>query len=138
MSIVNRDLHTSEQHEVVQVGPVMSQGVSVILPLYIAPYPCILESVRYFAEGVSGTPILSLLKASGAGFTGTAIGISGIVVQESGTSGIVGFSGLAATGSTLLSLAAGDRIWAVTSGANSASDALLLNIVVKKTRHRFL
>lgn len=134
MAIVNRDLSSSEQVTVVEKGPIEDLGVSAIVMLWKPQYPCTLKNVRYAAEGVSGTPVLQLMRASGAGFTGTAIGISGIVVQESGTSGIVGYSGLAATGSTLLDFSYGDRVWLISSGANSAVDSLVIDLVVKKTQ----
>lgn len=129
MAIVNRECDSSQQKDVVQahLGPVAT-GVTRMLAVF--PYPCMLETLKYAAIGLSGAPIHSLYKQRG--LTTEAIGISGIVVQAVGTSGSVGFSGLAAAGSTLLSFNTGDVLLAVTSVANTAVADIVIEVAVKK------
>ncbi len=68
------------------------------------------------------------------GATAINLGISNLVLQNAGTSGAQGFSGLAAAGSTLLSLQAGDVLQIVTSVANGNATDLALNFVIKKVQ----
>ena len=131
MAIVNRDLDSSQQKDVIQVTA-RSVPVTQMVPLAVMPYPCTIETVKYAAAGLSGAPVWTFGKQSVG--TTAAIGISGLVVQAVGTSGSVGFSGLAAVGSTLLNFNAGDVLYAVTSGANTALDYILLEFAVKKTQ----
>lgn len=133
MAIVNRDKDATEQKEVcaVQLGAVATAATRF---LKIAEYPFVLESVRVSAAGVSNAMQLAFEKITGAGSSGTPIGISNVVLQNRSTSGIVGFSGLAAVGSTLLSFAAGDVIQGVTSVSNGNATDLLVEFVIKKTQ----
>lgn len=132
MAIVNRDVDASQQNEVVQVHK-STIPVTTLVGLFIAPFPCTIQTLKYAAVGLSGSPIWTFGKQSMAGST-VAIGISGLVVQAVGTSGAVNFSGLAASGSTLLNLAMGDYLYCVTSGANTALTDMVMEIVVKKTQ----
>ena len=101
----------------------------------MVPYPGVIQSMRAAAQGLSGAPIVNLqVLRFAAGGTSIAASISGIVLAEVGTSGIMGFSGLAAQGSTLLQLQAGDVLQFQTGGANTAARVLLLQVVVKKTQ----
>jgi hypothetical protein len=63
-----------------------------------------------------------------------AISISTMILNNPGTSGPQGFSGLAAAGSTLLNLQNGDVLGFVTSVANTATRNLILELVVQKTQ----
>lgn len=129
MSIVNRECDASQQKDVYcdSIGAVAT-GVSI--PLAVFPYPCVLQTLKYSAIGVSGAPIHSLYKQRG--LTLEAIGISGILLQANGTSGTVGFSGLAAAGSTLLIFNTGDALHVVSSGSNAAVAAICYEVAVQK------
>jgi hypothetical protein len=71
---------------------------------------------------------------AGAGATTIPVGISNLVLVNAGTSGIQGFSGLAAAGSTLLQLQAGDVLQYTTSVSNGNATSIALNAVIKKTQ----
>lgn len=133
MAIVNRDKDTSEQKEVfnIQLGAVAT-GVTRFL--HVAAYPFTLESVRASAAGVSNAMQVAFEKITGAGSSGVPIGISNLVLQNRSVSGIVGFSGLAASGSTLLNFNAGDVLQVVTSVSNGNATDLLLQAVIRKTQ----
>lgn len=133
MAIVNRDKDSTEQKEVgqVQLGAVATATTRF---LHVAAYPFTLESVRASAAGVSNAMQVAFEKITGAGSSGVPIGISNLVLQNRSTSGIVGFSGLAAPGSTLLAFAAGDVLQVVTSVASGNATDLLLQLVIKKTQ----
>lgn len=139
MAIVNRDLDASQQKDVFQYVSnfVGSTTVSTGATGWIAmvPYPGVIQSMRAAAQGLSGAPIVNLqvLRFAGGG-TSIAASISGIVLAEIGTSGVMGYSGLAATGSTLLQVQAGDLLQFQTGGANTAARVMLLEVVVKKTQ----
>lgn len=134
MAIVNRDLDSSEQKYVVNVNlGAVATGVTRFL--WASPTSAALESVRYLAAGVSNAMQVAIEKVpSGAGASGIAMGISNLVLQNTSTSGIPGFSGLAAPGSTLLNLSQGDRIVATSSVANGNATELFIQLVVKKTQ----
>lgn len=131
MAIVNRDLDSSQQVDALQIS-VGAVAVTKLVPLAVMPYPCTIQTIKYAAVGCSGNPIWTLGKQSVG--TTVAIGISGMVLQNVGVSGSVGFSGLAAVGSTLLNFNAGDVLYAVTSGANTALEGILIELAVKKTQ----
>jgi hypothetical protein len=132
MAIINRSLDSSEQKMVVSaVFNATTTGVSG-LPVWRAPFPCLVVGVTATASGVSGSPT-SLLKLErftpGVGFS--AVAIAGALTHVAfGTSGAQGFS-LVATGSSLLELAAGDQLTITTGGANSACQGLLIEAVVQ-------
>lgn len=133
MAIVNRDKDTSEQKEVLQisVGAIATGSTKF---LAVAPYPFTLETVRYAAAGVSNAMQVAFEKITGAGSSGTPIGISNVVLQNRSVSGAVGFSGLAAAGSTLLSFNMGDALQIVTSVSNGNATDLVLEAVIRKTQ----
>ena len=133
MAIVNRDLDASQQKIVVehQLGAVAT-GVTRFF--FIAPHACTLESIRVSAAGVSNAMQLAFEKITGAGSSGLPIGISNLVLQNRSVSGIVGFSGLAAVGSTLLNLSQGDVLQIVSSVSNGNATDLLVSAVLKKTQ----
>lgn len=133
MALVNRDKDVSEQKEVVSVA-LGSMATGVTRFAYVAPFAFTLQSVRQAAAGVSNAMQLAFEKITGSGSSGIPIGISNIVLQNRSTSGIVGFSGLAAVGSTLLNFSAGDTIQVISSVANGNATDLTLQLVLKKTQ----
>lgn len=133
MAIGNRDMGASQQHDVYNVS-VGALGTAITKFVAVMPYPCTMESVRSAAQGLSNTLSLAFEVIRGAGSSGIAIGISGMVLANRSTSGVVGFSGLAAVGSTLLSFQAGDVVQVISSGANGAVSDLVLEMVVQKTQ----
>lgn len=136
MPICNRDLDASQQKDVINV-PVGSMATGVTRQLAVIPYPCTLQSVRYFAVGVSNAMQVAVNNyrfVVGAGATTIAMGISNIVLQNTSLSGVVGFSGLAAVGSTLLQFNAGDVVQIVSSVSNGNATDLVIDLVLKKTQ----
>ena len=133
MAIINRDNGASQQQDVYNVS-VGALGTGVTKHLVVVPYPCTLQSIRNSAQGLSNALTLSFEVIRGSGSSGIAIGISGMVVQNRSTSGVVGFSGLAAAGSTLLNFQAGDVVQMISSGSNGAVSDLVMQLVVKKTQ----
>lgn len=139
MAINNRSLDASQQKDVysfaggIQGATQVSTGFTAWIA--IMPYPCVIQSARLGAVGLSGAMQVALTALRfAAGGTSIALGISNMVCNEIGTSGIMGYSGLAAAGSTLLVLQAGDILQLTTSVANTAAKSLVLEIVVKKTQ----
>lgn len=133
MAIVNRDCDVSQQKEVVNlnVGAVATGATRFV---YVAPFPFTLQSVRNAAAGVSNAMQVAFEKITGAGSSGIPIGISNMILQNRSVSGVIGFSGLAAVGSTLLNFNAGDVLQIVSSVANGNATDLALQLVVKKTQ----
>lgn len=135
MAIVNRDLDPSQQKEVVHFvsNSAVATGASLLLagPL---PYPCALQSCESAAFGVSNAMQVAfvVLRLTSGGQTAISLGISNMVLNNYGTSGVIGYSGLAAPGSTLLSLQTNDLLVAQTSVANGNATSLSLNLVLKK------
>lgn len=123
-------------------------GVATGQTLYLTapmPYNYIIQSANAMApNGVSGAPQLafSIWRPTTAGVTIIGIGISNMVIAQGasftgyGFSGpySLGYSGLAATGSTLLLGQRGDILMATTQVANTACTLLTINIVVQKTQ----
>lgn len=133
MAIVNRDKDSTEQKEVGQcnLGAVATGATRFV---HIAAYPFTLESVRVAAAGVSNAMQVAFEKITGSGSSGVPIGISNLILQNRSTSGIVGFSGLAAPGSTLLAFSTGDALQVITSVSNGNATELLLEYAIKKTQ----
>lgn len=134
MALVNRDKDASEQKDIyaVKLGA-LATGVTA--SMFVVPYPSLLQNMRSASKGLSGSPQLAFLCTRfipGAGGTAIPISISNMVLNNLGTSGVMGYSGLVATGSTLLNLQAGDILEAVTSGSNAATADLVLTVVLKK------
>lgn len=141
MAIVNRDLDQSQQKEVVRftqfnrgVGStVMAGGASFLIGSPI-PFTYTIESGSVYVLGVSGAPQMRLLVDRFAGGqTRMVVSISGLVLTAYGTSGVLGFSGFAASGSTLLAGQMGDVLSFDVVGANTAITDAAISIVVKKS-----
>lgn len=137
MALVNRDKDPSEQKEVLPWASRGAVATGVTLFLGVVPYPCALQSLSAAAHGVSNAMQLAFNVERfvvGAGITVIPIGISNLVLVNQSTSGILGFSGLVAQGSTLLSLQYGDVLSATTSVANGNALDITLEMVLKKSQ----
>lgn len=136
MAITNADNHVSQQKDVVSVKlGAQATGATVLVHNFV--YPCTLQGLRASALGVSNAMQVAFIKnyfVPGAGLTSIAIGISNLVLQNASVSGSQNFSGLAATGSTLLNFNAGDYLTVNTSVANGNATDLVVTMVVKKTQ----
>lgn len=145
MAIINRSLDSSEQkqtfvffnprfNDTTGVSNTVITGVTCVFAM--VPFAGgVLESVRYLAQGVSNSMQVQplILRNTSGGVTLINPSISNMVLQNLSVSGIVGYSGLAATGSTLLQLQVGDGLAFATSVANASAQQLVLEFVVKKT-----
>lgn len=147
MAILGRDLDVSERKVAFQwCSSVGGQslnvltadciGVSAQIRMFMVPFPCTLQSGTVYNQGSSVGAQLTLVNErwNGSAMATYAIGISNMVLNNSGTSGPQGFSGFAAAGSTLLNLQMGDIVSLVTSVANTATRNLIVELVVKKTQ----
>lgn len=133
MALVNRDKDLSEQKQEINVC-LGSMATGVTRFAFLVPSPATLELVRASAAGVSNAMQLAFEVIRGAGSSGIVMGISNMVLQNRSTSGVVGYSGLAASGSTLLNLSAGDVVQVISSVANGNATDLSLNFVLRKTQ----
>ncbi len=134
MAIVNRDKDVSETKEVIQYASNTAVATGATVYLGMIPYPCSLQSIGGFALGVSNAMQLAFncVRFTSGGQTAIILGISNLVLVNYGTSGAQGFSGLAATGSTLLNLQAGDVLSYTSSVTNGNATQIVLELVVKK------
>lgn len=121
MPLINRDQDTGEQRiEVTESLSPVATGVTSII--YVAPYACEVSTVRMAALGISGTPtsLLSIQRfIVGTGITNITGGFTTLTLQAYGTSGLQTVA-QNASGNTLIQLAAGDLLQAVSGGANSS------------------
>lgn len=162
MALVNRDKDGSEQRDWISwssagtcfgasfgaPGGIGAGGVQVGATIYLSgpiPFPYVLQSANAMAYGTSGAPqlVFSILRPFvGQLSTLIAVGISNMVICNgasflgfgSSAVGFLGYSGLAATGSTLLLGQRGDILVATTAVANTACTALTINMVVKRVQ----
>lgn len=133
MALVNRDKDASEQKEVMVLALNSITTVGTTNMIGIVPYPAILQSARVGGFGFSGAPQAFLrINRFAAGTTSILPGISNMIISNIGLSGILGQSGLAATGSTLLQLQAGDVLTIETAVANTAVEKMVAEVVLKK------
>lgn len=139
MAIVNRDKDPSDQKEVFSWSS-NSLGATTVntgatFHVGIVPFAGVIQSFRAVAQGLSAAPLANLqILRFAAGGTSIAAGISALVVPAFGISGVMGYSGLAASGSTLLQVFPGDILQVEMSGANTASRSLLVSVVIKKAQ----
>lgn len=136
MAIFNRELDPSQQKETFYYRGATGINITGTTgAIAIMPYPGVIQSARSFAQGVSGAMqvAFSVLRFAG-GATVIGCGISNMILNEFGVSGIMGYSGLAVPGSTLLNVQAGDVLYFTTSVANTAAQTLMLEVVIKKTQ----
>lgn len=135
MAINNAQFDPSEQTVSIDLRTAtVATGISQIL--WNAPFPCVIKQLEVAFYGISGAPQWSFYVSNNlsTGVTGILIGISNLLPQHIGTSGPISFSGLAAVGSTLLNLDAGDSFCFSSSVANAAISSSSLNLIVKKTQ----
>lgn len=144
MAIVNRDLDASQTKEVIHwmstpaTGISYGLGVGTGVTIFISgpmPYPGTVQSAQAVAIGRSGAPelVFSLFRPAN-GNTVVALGISNLVIPNGLSAAVTSYSGLAATGSTLLNFQRGDMFMVTTAGANTACTNLVVSMVVKKTQ----
>ena len=159
MTIINRAGAPSEQIEWFSWSSAQGNGtnggtfgngyVATGATLYLfgpMPYPFTIQSVQAMnPNGGSGAIQLafSIARPLVGGMTVIGIGVSNMVVCAgisfagfgySGTAATAGYSGLAAVGSTLLNGLRGDMLLATTAAANTASNLLMIQMVVRKTQ----
>jgi hypothetical protein len=135
MAITNRDLDASEQKEVFHWRGHTQINTGYTSWIGVVPFPCVVQSARAVAVGVSAAMQVAFqAQRFAAGNTVIGLGISNLILSNFGTSGCLGYSGLAAAGSTLLQLQQGDILMFETAVTNSAASQLALEVVVKKTQ----
>jgi hypothetical protein len=136
MAIVNRDLDVSQQKETFTFASNSAVVTGVTLALFgPMPYPGTVQSVQGVALGVSGAPQLAFsIFRPANGNTVIGMGISNMVVINGISNPVTSYSGLAASGSTLLNFQRGDIMLATSSVANTACTQLVVQMVVKKTQ----
>ena len=131
MGIINRTMDLSEQKDLVQAeyGPTTTAKSYVV---YRAPRACMITDAKATVVGMSGAPTSQLALQRfvvGAGLTTISIG-GALTHTAIGTSGTQGYS-LPATGSSLLSLQAGDFVVATAGGTNAGVEQLFVNLVIQ-------
>lgn len=153
MAIVGRDLDTSERKVALQwistakdalvnnsVGNSLVStaiGQSQIINLFMVPFPCTIQQYAFAAfggnsTGISGAVTINLnVQRFAAGVTTYQFASFAAVALSS--SGVMGGSGILASGNTLLNLQYGDLVQMVTSGTGAMNDCVL-ELVVKKTQ----
>jgi len=111
----------------------VAASAGVDYPMMIVPYTATLKAVSVAALGVSGAPFaqLAISRNTAGGATIIVTGVaSSLAIQSAGTSGAQAMS-LAAPGSTLLNLQAGDVLVMrqLFSGGNVASIVAVTAVV---------
>lgn len=135
MAILNRDLDPSQQKEIFAWQGTTQVTTGNTAWIGIIPYPCTVQSARAVSVGLSLAPTVALqVQRFAPGNTVIALGISDIVLNAFGTSGSLGYSGLAAPGATVLNLQQGDILMFQMNGSTAAALQLALEVVVKKTQ----
>lgn len=135
MAVVNRSLDASEQRDT-YVANFAATGTAATFQVAMFPSAGVLEGIRMAGFGVSGSPLanVNILRfITGAGVTtigGVATQLAFTAVGTSGVQSMV----LAAAGSSLLSIQAGDILTATITGANSNLLGLSVAAVVKNTQ----
>jgi len=134
MAIQNRDNATPQQRDVL-TARISAAVTGTSYAVALIPYACNLQFVGVAALGLSGAPQVEfrVARVVAAGITSIALGVSTLVLQSFGTSGYQGWSGMSALGATNLQLQAGDLVTAFTSVADTATNQLVVDLVVQKT-----
>lgn len=131
MANINRTDDISQQKDLVVHSISAGTSTGVTYGIYVVPRAQTLLDARSACIGLSGAPTsaLSLQRfVAGAGATVIAIG-GALTLAAFGTSGNQQYS-LPASGSTLLNLQAGDRVFMTAGGSNAAVANLLTELVV--------
>lgn len=136
MAVLNRTKDASEQKEVVEFSWNAGFVTGATQLIAHVPYPCTVQSMEGGVLGSSLAPEMKLraLRMTSGGATSIALSISNMILAPLGTSGCLGYSGLAAAGSTLLQLQYKDVLVAEMGGSTAAADKGVLSIVIKKTQ----
>lgn len=140
MAIVNRDLGQTEQMRGLASVLSTSVAASAGSSFHVAqvPYPCTLMAISVAANTVSGAPVVScdIKRWSGAGVTTISNVGTSLTVTAHGISTAYQSMSMAAAGSTLLSLQAGDVIVINQnfSGGNVAVGNAVFSAVVQATQ----
>lgn len=132
MAIVNRSLDTSEQNHVFSAA-FGAVATGLTLNAVIVPFASTLEAVRVAATGISGAPtgLVKVLRfIVGTGSTTLTGGATTLTLTAVGTSGVQSVV-LASSGSTFLSLVAGDVIQYTSAGSNAAADSINVSVVLQ-------
>lgn len=132
MAITNRSLDPSEQIRSLPFSYGLVATGST-LQACVVPFASTLRAVRVAAVGLSGAPTIDMRVwrfIPGAGATAIAGGATTLAAQAVGTSGVQAMV-LAAQGSTLLNLVAGDVITLTSGGANAAAAQLSGAVVIQ-------
>lgn len=140
MAVANRELDRTEQMRSLSSLVSLSVGASAGSSFHTVqvPYPCTLMAYSVAANGVSGAPVASLdvKRWSGAGVT-TVLNLGqSLTIVAHGISAAYQSMSLAAAGSTLLSLQAGDVLVLNMnfSGGNVAASNTVVTAVVQATQ----
>ncbi len=140
MAIVNRDKNITEQMETFSAVVTTTVAASAGQTFHViqAPYPGLLKSIDFAANSISGTPLVTaeIKRWSGAGVT-SIVGIGGtLTVTPHGISTAYQSMSLAAPGSTLLSLQAGDVIVVNQqfSGGNVSAANMVVSVIIAATQ----
>lgn len=140
MAIINRDLGSSQQMRDFQNVITTTVGASAGAGFHAVqcPFPCTLKAVAVAANSVSGAPVIAIdiKRWSGAGVTTIAYAGSTLTVTAHGISTAYQSVSLAAAGSTLLSLQAGDVIVVnqLFSGGNVSAANMVVTAVLQATQ----
>lgn len=132
MAICNRGLDASEQKRTFSNSFPLT-GTGVTLPILMVPFNSELQAARLSAVGLSGAPTFDLRIQrfiAGAGVTILNPGTTTLTATAVGTSGIQTVL-LAASGSSLVQLLAGDLLTLTTGAANTACAALSVAVVIQ-------
>ncbi len=130
MAITNRDLDVSQQKIIKQFASSSTIATSATMLVAMVPAQGVLKNIQLSAFGLSGAPHLeiNILKFAGGQTAVSGVGNT-LVVTAFGTSGAIGFS-LAAAGSSLLQVNAGDLIVLKTGNANTAMGTCVVDVVI--------
>lgn len=132
MGITNRTLDATEQRRTFQASyGAVSTGLT--LSVLTVPFNSTLAGIRMTSEGLSGAPTYAFKVQRfivGTGITAISGGSTTTTGVAYGTSGLVSVP-IAAAGSTLLNLLAGDLITCTTGGANTATTSLTVSVVIQ-------
>lgn len=132
MAIVNRDKDSSEQKESRTWHKTLVDTGGGTFPMFIVPYACEVEAVTAAAQTLSGTPSIELEAYSfSGGVTINSDIMAALAYPAYSTSGIFASASLGTAGSTQVQLAQGDLLVATCTGANSAGDHAVVNVVLR-------
>lgn len=136
MAIVNRDYDASEQLNVLASGPIATASGLSYNAVQV-PFPGTLRGLALTAQSISGAPSITvdLIRWTGAGVT-TIINVGGsLAVVPAGISASYQLAPIAAGGSTMLNLQAGDVLVVhQATAANVGAAGVILSAVVKATQ----